>query len=98
MSEDEKIELLHALLNDPRPLTSPYFDYSESTRECLDVYHTIYRAQQEFGVNCISSYLISMTQGASDMLEVMVFAKEVGLFRKEADGNSTLHAASGAVV
>ena len=27
-----------------------------------------------------------MTQGASDMLEVMVFAKEVGLFRKEADG------------
>ncbi|QYR22222.1 phosphoenolpyruvate carboxylase [Paenibacillus sp. sptzw28] len=87
LGEEEKIELLHRLLNDPRPLTSPHFDYSESTRECLDVYHTIYRAQQEFGVNCISSYLISMTQGASDMLEVMVFAKEVGLFRKESGGN-----------
>ncbi|RAP73522.1 phosphoenolpyruvate carboxylase [Paenibacillus montanisoli] len=87
LSEEEKIDLLHNLLNDPRPLTSPHFDYSESTRECLDVYHTIYRAQAEFGVNCISSYLISMTQGASDMLEVMVFAKEVGLFRKEANGN-----------
>ncbi|MBP3966559.1 phosphoenolpyruvate carboxylase [Paenibacillus lignilyticus] len=86
LTEDEKIELLHKLLNDPRPLTSPHFDYSESTRECLDVYHTIYRAQAEFGVNCISSYLISMTQGASDMLEVMVFAKEVGLFRKESNG------------
>ncbi|MFC4102062.1 phosphoenolpyruvate carboxylase [Paenibacillus xanthanilyticus] len=86
LGEEEKIELLYKLLTDPRPLTSPHFEYSESTRECLDVYHTIYRAQQEFGRNCINSYLISMTQGASDMLEVMVFAKEVGLFRIEAGG------------
>lgn len=86
LSEEEKTKLLHQLLNDPRPLTSGHLDYSESTRECLDVYQTIYRAQQEFGENCITSYLISMTQAASDMLEVMVFAKEVGLFRKEADG------------
>ena len=89
LSEEEKIELLHQLLNDPRPLTAGYLDYSESTRECLDVYETIYRAQQEFGEGCISSYLISMTQGASDMLEVMVFAKEVGLYRQESDG--TIH-------
>ncbi|NIK79061.1 phosphoenolpyruvate carboxylase [Paenibacillus castaneae] len=87
LSEEEKTDLLHRLLNDPRPLTSGHLDYSDSTRECLNVYHTIYRAQQEFGVNCISSYLISMAEAASDMLEVMVFAKEVGLFRKEADGS-----------
>ncbi|GFN33187.1 phosphoenolpyruvate carboxylase [Paenibacillus xylaniclasticus] len=86
LSEDEKVELLVQLLNDPRPLTSGHLEYSESTRECLDVYETVYRAQKEFGRNCISSYLISMTEAASDMLEVMVFAKEVGLFRKEADG------------
>lgn len=86
LSEDEKTDLLHRLLKDPRPLTSGHLDYTDSTRECLNVYHTIYRAQQEFGVNCISSYLISMTQAASDMLEVMVFAKEVGLFRQESDG------------
>lgn len=87
LSEEEKTDLLHRLLNDPRPLTSGHLDYTDSTRECLNVYHTIYHAQQEFGVNCISSYLISMTQAASDMLEVMVFAKEVGLFRKETDGS-----------
>ncbi|GKU76648.1 phosphoenolpyruvate carboxylase [Paenibacillus sp. L3-i20] len=86
LSEPEKTELLHKLLNDPRPLTSSHLDYSEATRECLDVYHTIYRAQGEFGENCINSYLISMTQAASDLLEVMVFAKEVGLFRQEASG------------
>ncbi|MWC27189.1 phosphoenolpyruvate carboxylase [Paenibacillus sp. MMS18-CY102] len=86
LEEDAKVELLAKLLNDPRPLTSGHLEYSESTRECLDVYATVYRAQKEFGINCISSYLISMTEAASDMLEVMVFAKEVGLFRKEADG------------
>ncbi|WP_274653941.1 phosphoenolpyruvate carboxylase [Paenibacillus humicola] len=86
LGEQDKIELLSRLLNDPRPLTSSHFDYSESTRECLDVYHTIYQAQQEFGSRCITSYLISMTQGASDLLEVMVFAKEVGLFRKDKTG------------
>ncbi|QAY67904.1 phosphoenolpyruvate carboxylase [Paenibacillus protaetiae] len=89
LSEDEKISLLESLLNDPRPLTSSHLDYSESTRECLDVFQTIYKAQKEFGEGCIGSYLISMTQGASDMLEVMVFAKEVGLFRKEKDGMVT---------
>lgn len=89
LSEDEKITLLHELLNDPRPLTSHHLDYSAGTRECLNVYHTIYRAQQEFGPQCIRSYLISMTRGASDMLEVMVFAKEVGLFRRESDGTVT---------
>lgn len=86
LDEQAKIELLNKLLEDPRPLTSSHLDYSESTRECLDVYQTVYNAQQRFGVKCITSYLISMTQGASDMLEVMIFAKEVGLFRKEADG------------
>ncbi|WP_046216179.1 phosphoenolpyruvate carboxylase [Paenibacillus wulumuqiensis] len=87
LQEEEKIELLGKLLSDPRPITSPYFKYSETTEECLAVYRTIHKAQQEFGTNCISSYLISMTQGASDILEVMVFAKEMGLFRQLADGS-----------
>lgn len=89
LGEEEKIELLGKLLTDPRPLTSTYLNYSENTEECLAVYRTIFKAQQEFGTNCISSYLISMTQGASDILEVMVFAKEVGLFRQSPDG--TVH-------
>jgi len=86
LSEEEKINLLTCALNDPRPIASPYFDYSESTEECLNVYRTALAAQKEFGVNCIQSYLISMTQGASDMLEVLVFCKEVGLYRKDRNG------------
>ncbi|GJM74594.1 hypothetical protein HMSSN036_68100 [Paenibacillus macerans] len=76
LEEEEKVKLLEKLLNDPRPLTSPYQDYSESTNECLEVYRAIYRAQQEYGKQCITSYLISMTEAASDILEVMVLPKK----------------------
>ncbi|OWR26556.1 phosphoenolpyruvate carboxylase [Saccharibacillus sp. O23] len=86
LSEDEKVELLVGLLEDPRPLTTPYQTYSDGTEECLQVYRTVFEAQNEFGQNCISSYLISMAEASSDILEVMVFAKEVGLFRKQPDG------------
>ncbi|AWB46096.1 phosphoenolpyruvate carboxylase [Paenibacillus sp. CAA11] len=89
LGEPDKVKLLEQLLNDPRPLTSPYQEYSENTTECLEVYRTVYKAQQEFGKKCISSYLISMAEATSDVLEVMVFAKEVGLFRQEADGSVT---------
>ncbi|PZE19531.1 phosphoenolpyruvate carboxylase [Paenibacillus xerothermodurans] len=87
LSEDDKIKLLSSLLTERRPITSPYMDYSESTAECLNVYHTIKRAQQEFGRDCIYSYLISMAAGASDVLEVLVLAKEAGLYRQESDGS-----------
>lgn len=89
LSEDEKISLLTNVLNDPRPITTTYLDYTEGTKECLDVYRTVGKAQKEFGRNCINSYLISMTRDASDMLEVVVFAKEAGLYRRESDGTVT---------
>lgn len=87
LSEDDKIKLLVSLLEDPRPLTSPYNTYSESTQECLAVYRTIKSCQEEFGRGCINSYLISMTQGASDLLEVTLLGKEAGLFTVAADGS-----------
>lgn len=75
LSEDEKIELLEKLLNDPRPITSSYQTYSEGTEECLAVYRTIFASQEEYGKQCITSYLISMAEAASDILEVMVFQR-----------------------
>lgn len=86
LSEGDKVQLLRRLLDDPRPLTSPYFEYSESTQEVLDVVRTVRRAQDEFGARAVRSYLISMSEAASDILEVMLLAKEAGLFYKHSDG------------
>lgn len=79
LSEEQKCQLLTDLLQDPRPLTSPYVKYSPETTECLNVFRMIQRAQEEFGEAAIRNYLVSMTQGTSDLLEVVLFAKEVGL-------------------
>ncbi|MGA9174315.1 MAG: phosphoenolpyruvate carboxylase, partial [Thermoactinomyces sp.] len=81
LSEQEKISLLTDLLQDPRPLTSPFATYSPDTEKCLELFRMIARAKQEFGEEAIRNYLISMTQGTSDLLEVVLLAKEVGLHR-----------------
>jgi phosphoenolpyruvate carboxylase len=95
LAEQEKIELLNGLLMNANPLLNDKIELSDSSTECLNVYHTIYKAQQEFGTACITSYLISMAEAASDILEVMVFAKEAGLFLRKEDGTiiCTLQAA-----
>jgi len=95
LSEQEKIALLNGLLSGNKSLLTEGMKLSESSQECLKVYDTIYKSQQEFGVGCITSYLISMSEAASDILEVMVFAKEAGLFRRGEDGKvvCTLQAA-----
>ncbi|GGE23414.1 phosphoenolpyruvate carboxylase [Marinithermofilum abyssi] len=81
LGEKEKVKLLTELLADPRPLTSSFMEFSEGTRETLHLFQTIARAKKEFGQDVIRNYLISMTQGTSDLLEVVLFAKEVGLYR-----------------
>ncbi|MDR6227603.1 phosphoenolpyruvate carboxylase [Desmospora profundinema] len=92
LSEEEKIKLLTDLLADPRPLTSSFMSFSDDTRECLELFHVISRAKREFGPESIRNYLISMTQGTSDLLEVVLFAKEVGLWQQTPEGPvSSLH-------
>jgi len=86
LEESEKIRVLHGLLQDQRPLIGVHADLTDGTKETLEVFRTIYRAHQEVGPGCIGTYLISMTESPSDLLEVMVFAKEAGLVRRLPDG------------
>ncbi|MFC4768925.1 phosphoenolpyruvate carboxylase [Effusibacillus consociatus] len=89
LGEEEKIKLLTDLLQDPRPLVSPFVKLSESSQETLNVFHTIRKGQTLFGEDCIQNYLISLSQGVSDLLEVLLLSKEAGLFAWEADGSAT---------
>src|SRR4029079_3624115 len=43
------------------------------------------QAQRALSPAAVTSYIISMTHGISDMLEVLLLAKEVGLIRWRAD-------------
>ncbi|MBA2176369.1 phosphoenolpyruvate carboxylase [Halobacillus locisalis] len=85
-SEREKLHILQQVLKDPRPISLLNEDYSEATQEMLNVFQMIRNAHKEFGERSIEVYLISMTESASDLLEVLVLAKEAGIYRLHADG------------
>lgn len=87
LSEEKKLEILQDVLKDPRPISLLNEDYSESTQEMLNVFQMIRKAHVEFGKRSIEVYLISMTESASDLLEVLVLAKEAGIYRLHADGH-----------
>ncbi|MCJ7841232.1 phosphoenolpyruvate carboxylase [Lederbergia sp. NSJ-179] len=86
LSEAEKMNILVRVLKDPRPLLLFEEDYSKETRAILKVFQLIRKAHKEFGKRSIEVYLISMTQSASDLLEVLLLAKEAGIYRLYADG------------
>lgn len=80
LQEDEKVELLQAELQNPRPLLPRGADLPEPARvvvESFDVIREIYEQEP----HAVGSYVISMTHTVSDLLEVMLLAKEAGLWR-----------------
>ena len=89
LDEGDKIDILNSVLTDPRPLLLQRESYSEATREVIATFNTIKRAHDEFGPVAIPIYLISMTQAPSDLLEVLVLAKEAGLYYLHPDGHVT---------
>jgi len=91
LSEEEKLKILQNILLDPRPLLLLNEDYSTETQEMIKVFQTIKKAHEEFGKRAISVYLVSMTKSPSDLLEVLVLAKEAGIYRLHADGTLESH-------
>jgi phosphoenolpyruvate carboxylase len=79
MSEDERVEWLTLELDTPRPLVATDARYSAETTETLNVFRVARRALDEISPNAIRAYIISMTREVSDLLAVLVLAKEAGL-------------------
>ena len=79
LPESDKIALLTAELQNPRPLQPQHADLPETTRKVLDTFEAI-RKMVDLEPESIGSYIVSMTHSVSDLLEVMILAKEVGLW------------------
>lgn len=79
LSEEEKLELLARELKNPRPLSPAGAELDDEVSQMLEVFKVIHR-MLELDPNSFGNYIISMTHGVSDMLEVLILAKEVGLW------------------
>src|SRR6478609_7004345 len=79
LNEEARIALLAGELRNARPLTSAFVKYSDETVGELAVFHAAAEAHIRFGAEVIPQCIISMCKGVSDMLEVALLLKEVGL-------------------
>jgi phosphoenolpyruvate carboxylase len=80
MPEAERVAWLVSELKTRRPLIPTELPFSAETREAIETLRIVRLLQQEFGLEICHTYIISMSHDVSDILEVMLLAKEVGLY------------------
>ncbi|MBL8447792.1 MAG: phosphoenolpyruvate carboxylase [Zoogloeaceae bacterium] len=81
LEEEARIALLLDELATARPLASPFLRYSEETTGELAIFRAARIAHQRFGTAALPNFIISKTDGVSDMLELAVLLKEAGILR-----------------
>jgi phosphoenolpyruvate carboxylase len=80
LSEEQRIAWLTSELQTRRPLIPAELPFSEKTNDIIQTFRTLRSLQQEFGIKICQTYIISMCREVSDVLEVLLFAKESSLF------------------
>ncbi len=84
LDEAGRVAVLEAELHGQRPLATPFAGYSDLTAGELAVFHEAAAAHAKFGARVIPHAIISKAESVSDVLEVAVLLKEVGLIRVDA--------------
>lgn len=85
LPEPEREALLVRLLCDARPLRVVGAEYSDHTRGEIAIFETARRMREQYGTQAIRHYIISHTETVSDLLEVLLLQKEVGLMHGTLD-------------
>ena len=80
LSEAERLLWLVTELQTRRPLIPGELPFSERTQEAIETFRMVRQLQQEFGPEICQTYIISMSHEVSDLLEVLLLAKESGLY------------------
>ncbi len=81
LSEEERTRLLVEEIESPRPLTARLL-FSNETNETVALFRLVRQAHERIAPEAIGAYIISMTTSVSHVLEVLLLAKDAGLFGK----------------
>src|SRR5260221_7848770 len=81
LPEAARISLLREELKTARLLSSPFLRYSAETASELAILREAAEAHRRYGKAAVPNYVISKTNGVSDLLEVALLLKEAGLLR-----------------
>ncbi len=81
LDEEARVALLRRELSNSRPLSSAFLDYSDETQSELALFRAAARVHGRYGSGGISTYIVSKADSVSDLLEVYLLLKEVGLYQ-----------------
>ncbi|MFC4622681.1 phosphoenolpyruvate carboxylase [Comamonas nitrativorans] len=85
LDEAQRCALLHRLLCDARPLRVVGAQYAPLTVSEIAIFEMAHKMLQTYGREAILHYIISHTETVSDLLEVLLLQKEVGLMQGTLD-------------
>ena len=88
LPEAERRALLITLLCDARPLRVVGAQYSELATSEIAIFETARQMRERYGADAIRHYIISHTETVSDLLEVLLLQKEVGLMQGQLDAGA----------
>ncbi|MDR7562892.1 MAG: phosphoenolpyruvate carboxylase, partial [Armatimonadota bacterium] len=89
LPEEEKVTVLVRLLSAPPLATSHLVIASEPERSTWEVFRRLPGWQARHGPEACDAYIISLTAGPSDVLEILFLAREAGLVRYDSEGHAT---------
>jgi len=89
LGEAERVALLVQELTTARLLSSPFVTYSPETQSELAIFRVAAKAHRQLGPLVIPNAIISKAESVSDLLEVALLLKEVGLV--SAEGTSAVN-------
>ncbi len=81
LDEADRLDVLAAELASPRPLRTPFADYTTLVDDELAVLAAAADAVERHGEATIPHYVVSGANAASDVLETLLLLREVGLVR-----------------
>jgi phosphoenolpyruvate carboxylase len=89
LTEPERVRLLLTELASPRLLTLPAWRYGAETASELAILREAADQHRRLGQDAIPNYVISKAAGVSDVLEVALLLREVGLHRPKTGETDT---------
>jgi phosphoenolpyruvate carboxylase len=79
LDEEGRQAVLTAELARGRPLTPAHLDFTGETNETVEVFRLVRRAHERVGPEAIQTYIASMTRGPSDLLAILLLARDAGV-------------------
>jgi phosphoenolpyruvate carboxylase len=81
-----RLAFLEKELQSSRPFVHEYTVLKNEAKTVTDLYQTVAEFVNQYGTEAIGSLIVSMTRNEADLLSIYLFAREAGLWVKQADG------------